>query len=65
MEKLEIDILKTRDLIEFSGKNKVNQFDRIYPFTNENIKGCLNFFDLKDKDCLTVLSSADQTFDMF
>lgn len=35
-------------------------FQKIYPFTTENISGYINIFDLKDKSLLTVGSSADQ-----
>ncbi len=37
----------------------------IYPFTNENIKGMFDCFDFKNKDCLSVLASSDQVFDMY
>ena len=40
-------------------------FDFIYPFCNENIKELLSYFNLKDKDCLSVLASSDQIFDMY
>lgn len=36
------------------------KFFQIYPFTNENVAGYIDFFDLKDKSLLTVGSSADQ-----
>lgn len=47
-------------------RNSYNQelFDFIYPFCNENIKELLSYFNLKDKDCLSVLASSDQIFDM-
>ena len=35
-------------------------FDRLYPFTTENISGYISHFDLKDKSLLTVGSSGDQ-----
>ena len=35
-------------------------FQKIYPFTTENINGYINGFDLEDKSLLTVGSSADQ-----
>lgn len=35
-------------------------FEKIYPFTTENIAGYIDFFDLKDKPLLTVGSSGDQ-----
>lgn len=37
------------------------KFDKIYRFTNENIKGYIRYFDLKDKSLLTVGSSVDQS----
>ena len=37
-------------------------FNRIYPFTTENIASYINHFDLKDKSLLTVGSSGDQVF---
>ncbi|MDO4963196.1 MAG: class I SAM-dependent methyltransferase [bacterium] len=42
----------------------IKRFDRIYPFTNENIKEIFNYFNFKGKDCLSVLSSSDQILDM-
>ena len=35
-------------------------FDKMYPFTTENISGYIDKFDLKDKSLLTVGSSCDQ-----
>ncbi len=32
----------------------INDFEEIYYFTTENIAGCIDFFDLKDKSLLTV-----------
>ncbi len=43
----------------------LTEFSRIYPFTNENIKGCFNHFDFDGKDVLSVLASSDQVFDIF
>lgn len=36
------------------------KFFQIYPFTNENVAGYIDFFDVKDKSLVTVGSSADQ-----
>ena len=36
----------------------------IYTFTNENIKEYLKYFDLRDKDILTVVGSGDHVFNM-
>lgn len=35
-------------------------FDKIYPFTTENINGYLQYFDFEDKKILTLGSSCDQ-----
>lgn len=40
----------------------LDTFDKIYPFTTENIAGYLPLFDMKDKSLLTVGSSCDQAF---
>ena len=37
-------------------------FNKIYPFTTENISGYIHSFDLKDHSLLTVGSSGDQVF---
>ena len=60
---VETDIKKAISLLEFYKRK--NRFDDLYPFTNENIKDMISYFDFKDKDCLSVLASSDQTFDMF
>lgn len=52
------DIQKAIKLVE--GYCADNKFDRIYPFTTENISGYIDYFDLKDKSLLTVGSSSDQ-----
>lgn len=65
MSNLENDINRAKILINNNRKNNYNiNFDMIYPFTNESIKECFKHFDLNNKDCLTVLSSSDQVFDM-
>ena len=40
----------------------VNSFEKIYPFTTENIAGYIKEMDVKDKSVLTVGSSSDQVF---
>lgn len=40
--------------------NYSNIFNRIYPFTTENISGYISIFELKNKSLLTVGSSGDQ-----
>lgn len=42
----------------------IPKFERIYPFTNENLAECFPNLEIKDQDCLTVAGSADQVFDM-
>lgn len=44
------------------GRERKVKFNRIYPFTTENINGYLDLFDLKDKSLFTVGSSGDQIF---
>lgn len=47
-------------------KNDVlDPFDRIYPFTTENISGYFKEKDIKDKSVLTVGSSTDQALNTF
>lgn len=41
-------------------RKEAYKFDKIYPFTTENISGYIDSFDLKDKKLLTVGSSGDQ-----
>ena len=43
-----------------SGSINDNSFEKLYPFTNENIKGYYKKFDFEDKSLLTVGSSCDQ-----
>ncbi len=59
IEKLELarEILKKRASI-FSRLT----FQKLYPFTTENIAGYIDCFDLEDKSLLTVGSSTDQVF---
>lgn len=44
------------------GRDRKVKFNRIYPFTTENISGYIDLFDLKDKSLFTVGSSGDQVF---
>lgn len=44
--------------------HKFKDFERIYPFSNENINECFSCFSLENKKCLTVLSSGDQVLDL-
>ena len=45
---------------QVSNPNYDETFNKIYPGTTENIKGYIDFFDLKNKSLLTVGSSSDQ-----
>ena len=63
MNLVKIHIAQAENIImnaDIDGK----QFEKIYPFSNENIAACLPNFNLKEKDCLTVLGSGDQAMDM-
>ena len=69
MEKLDLIILKalirSNHIYEHMDIFDVNnKFASIYPFTTENIKGYLDFFDVGDKDVLTVGASGDQTLNL-
>lgn len=67
MSKIEDDISRAKNLIDMSAfySRKDDIFDMLYPFTTENINGMFSHFDFKDKDCLSVLGSSDQVFDMY
>lgn len=67
MSKIKDDIRRAEDLICMPAfyRNDKNIFDMIYPFTTENIKDMFSCFNFKDKDCLSVLGSSDQVFDMY
>ena len=59
----EFNLLIRRALGRAQGKLVTIDADRfswIYPFTTENINGCIDMFDLKNKSLLTVGSSGDQ-----
>ena len=60
-----MDINKKVDIamnILAGGRESKIKFNRIYPFTTENISGYIDLFDLKDKSLFTVGSSGDQVF---
>ena len=59
------DIGSACDLLLQETTFSYGDFNRIYKFTNENIKDALSFFNLDGKKCLTVLGSSDQLFDMY
>lgn len=44
----------------FAYSEPLHSFNKIYPFTTENISGYIDLFDLEDKSLLTVGSSSDQ-----
>ena len=67
MSKIKDDIKRANYLIKIPSFFRENDdiFDMIYPFTTENINGMFSHFNFKDKDCLSVLGSSDQVFDMY
>ena len=67
MSKIKDDIKRANYLIKIPSFFRENDdiFDMIYPFTTENINGMFSHFSFKDKDCLSVLGSSDQVFDMY
>ena len=67
MSKIEDDIKKAEYLIDMPAfyRKKDGTFDMLYPFTTENINGMFSHFNFKNKDCLSVLGSSDQVFDMY
>ena len=67
MSKIKDDIKRANYLIKIPSFFIENDdiFDMIYPFTTENINGMFSHFNFKDKDCLSVLGSSDQVFDMY
>ena len=52
------DVERASDLKKCSSK----YYDKIYPWTNENMQLLFSNIDVKDKDVLTVLASSDQLF---
>ena len=42
-----------------------SEFSRIYSFTTENIAGYIEYFDLNNKNLLTIGSSGDQILNAF
>lgn len=67
MSCLEEDLKNAKYLIENHKfyRNHGEMFEMIYPFTNENIKDMFSCFNFKDKECLSILGSSDQVFDMY
>ena len=67
MSKIEDDITKAEYLIDNPAfyRKKDDIFDMLYPFTTENINGMFSHFNFKNKDCLSVLGSSNQVFDMY
>ncbi len=60
-----IELEKTKELIENYIKYHNAFSNRVYSYTNENIKSYLNNFDFNDKNsALSVLSSGDQVFNL-
>ncbi len=58
MEELSKNLKSAAEICD--GKVVNDKFIKIYPFTNENINGYIDNFDLKNKSLLTVGSSGDQ-----
>lgn len=59
------ELYKTKELIENYIKYHNAFSNRVYSYTNENIKSYLNNFDFNDKsNALSVLSSGDQVFNL-
>lgn len=59
------ELYKTKELIENYIKYHKRFSNRVYSYTNENIKSYLNNFDFNDKNnALSVLSSGDQVFNL-
>lgn len=52
------------DRILSSTKNKFGEYSYIYTFTNEDISGYLSYFDLNNKDILTVTGSGDHVLNL-
>ena len=61
MQNFEKDLNNILALAKGYKNDKKNCFERIYPFSNENIKGYYKKFNFNDKNLLTVGSSCDQT----
>ncbi len=64
MSTLNADLNRANRLIQYGGSGYEN-FERIYPFSNENLVGLVSNLNFRNKDCLTVLGGSDLVFDMF
>lgn len=64
MGKVEEDIRRAITVID-TNRSFVDRFEKIYPFATENVSGCFNNYNFKDKDCLTVLGSSSQMLYMY
>ena len=62
MENIENNLKLANNVIN---KRNDNIYMRLYSFTTENIKGYIKYFDLKDKNLLTVGSSGDQILNSY
>jgi hypothetical protein len=62
------DFMNINDKINFALRvlqvYDFNMFYKLYPFSTENLKGCFDNFDFKNKSVLTVGSSCDQIFNL-
>ncbi len=64
MKQLFVDLKKAVELLNTPAYS-IPRFERIYSFSNENLVDLFQYFDVKDKECLSVLGSSDQVFDLF
>jgi len=59
-------ISKGKSLLDNKGRiHQFGYFSKVYPMTTENIKGYFKYYDMRNKDILTVCSSGDHIFDAF
>lgn len=60
-----MDILEKVDTVINRDKMEDDLFMSIYSFSTENVKGYIDYFDLKNKSLLTVGSSGDQIINAY
>ena len=60
-----MDILEKADIVINRNKIIDDLFMSIYSFSTENVKGYIDYFDLKNKSLLTVGSSGDQIINAY
>lgn len=64
MSTLKADLNRANRLIQ-CGCSSYEKFERLYPFSNENLVGLFSNLNFMNKDCLTVLGGSDLAFDMY